>query len=218
MASAPLALFFGEDSNDTNSLIHLTHALLPQDFPLDTKALRRPPVLRRGTSIEKKKSMAQDIAGFANVLSRRRNHVAVIAHRDCDQCEDSHEANATELEAELRAAGVASAVAAVPAWELETWIMLFPAEIAATRRCWQKVDYSRRNVGSIANAKEVLRRDLRPRGRGHSCPDYTESDSITIFRLVSQNRSADDLKKLNSNSLRRFRKRLLDALNIRTES
>lgn len=214
MAAAPLVLFFGEDSNDTNSLTHLARALLPRDVSIDTKTLRRPPILRRDTNLKKKKAVAAEIAGFADVLAKRRKTIIVVAHRDCDECEDSHETNATNLEAELRAAGVSKPVGAVPAWEMETWVMLFPSEIAEARRCWRKVDYSRRSVGLIENAKEVLRRDLRPVGRGHSCPDYSESDSIRIFELVAKNRSADDPKFLKSNSLLRFRSRLFEELEV----
>lgn len=208
MAGCPLVLFFGEDSNDTLALVHLARALLPAKTIIETKSVRRPPMLRRDANPKKRRGMAAEVAGFAEVFTKRRPKVIIVAHRDCDDLEHVHEGNAQALESDLSQAGVKYPVAVTPAWELETWWMLFPEELAQARPCWRKVNYKNRSVGEIKNSKEQLRRDLRPARKVVSCPDYSESDSIKIAQLIEQNRSADNTNKLRSPALMRFRNKL----------
>jgi hypothetical protein len=77
-------------------------------------------------------------------------------------------------------------IAAVPAWEMETWWMLFPEALSRVRACWRKVDYTKRKVGLIENSKEVLQKDLRPKQKnGRKCPDYAESNSERIAEEIA---------------------------------
>ena len=66
-------------------------------------------------------------------------------------------AEAEALKRELHDAGVADVVAATPAWEIETWWMLFPHALARVRGCWRPVDYSTRHVGRIQDAEASAR-------------------------------------------------------------
>ena len=62
--------------------------------------------------------------------------------------------------------------------------MLFPDALHATRGCWRSVNYGSKNVGIIANSKERLRRDLRPKKNANECPDYIERDSVKLASKV----------------------------------
>lgn len=202
----PLALIFGEDQNDTRAIRHLVNALIPPDQQIDCKPVRDPPILSRGASREKRNKLARAIA-IAVSHERRKRQVAVIVHRDCDACEDAHIAHADEIVKDLREQGVDGVIPAVPAWEIETWWMLFPEALHACRRCWERVDYSSKNIGNIEHSKEVLTRDLRPRGKLQTkCPDYAESDSVKIAELILHHRLCDDEGRLRrSKSLLEFR-------------
>jgi hypothetical protein len=215
MAARTLVLFFGEDQNDTQALISLSRALLPLDAPMDTKHLRRPPILRRDAAPKKRQSMASEIASFAQVLGVRRR-VAVVVHRDCDAVEPRHIDEAATLKADLVAAGVPNPVPATPAWEIETWWMMFPDALAATRDCWRRVNYGRANVGMIENAKERLTRDLRPANR--RCRDYAESDSIAIGGAIDRGRMTPRHDGPTSASLKAFQTSLRAALGYTDEA
>jgi hypothetical protein len=100
--------------------------------------------------------------------------------------EPAHRAEAEALRRVLSLAGITDVVAATPAWEIEAWWMLFPEALAATRRCWRVVDYANRHVGLIRNAKEQLRRDLRPvvRDARVRCKDFVESDGVRVAEEI----------------------------------
>ena len=214
MPLAPLVLFYGEDSNDTHALINLSRALLPKGVEFDAMPVRRPSILRRDANPGKRRRMAEEIAGLAISFASRRTQVTVVAHRDCDETDEDHENHANELEEDLQKCGVPNAIAATPAWEIETWWMLFPNELSKTRPCWAKVSYRNRDVGQIANSKDTLRRDLRPKERGNKCPDFVESDGIKLSRLILQDRAADQVNSLRSKSLQRFRLKLREYFNV----
>lgn len=209
LVASRLVLFFGEDVNDANALMHLAKALAPAGVEIEMKYLRRPPILRRDSGNRKRRGMASEIAGFAEILGKRR-HVIVVVHRDCDQLEPAHVADSEDLYNDLVGAGVPNPVPATPAWEMETWWMLFPEALALTRKCWNKIDYGSVSVGMIANAKERLRRDLRP--KNVRCRDYCESDSGTIASFIAQHSLADEKTCSRSESLREFRQRFQNAL------
>ena len=204
-----LLLYFGEDVNDTLSLIELSKSLIPSKFTVKHQHIRRPPILRRDASINKRRDMAQEVAGFAKPFAKR-GRTACVVHRDCDDIEPSHVDNATELEADLRACGVPRPVAATPAWEMETWLMLFPAALRAVRGCWSEVSYTNVSVGMISDAKERLRRDLR--SKNAKCKDYAESDSVLVAREINRQGPVNEQTCSRSASLADYRKRLNAAL------
>lgn len=146
--------------------------------------------------------MATRIKNTVAALAKAGDIVAVIAHRDADCHEPDHEAIADALCTELEAAGVPNVVAAVPAWETEAWIMLFPDAVANYRPCWTKLDIKGRAVGMIDNAKEDLIRRLRSKIKG--CRDYKESDAPHIAVKIREMNYDFDLPKKKSKSFSDF--------------
>jgi hypothetical protein len=183
----PTILVFGESDNDRAALVDLFRALRPDLASVSMRTMREPLILMKDESLPKTRHKTTDrIAAVVRAEKVSRTVLAVIAHEDCDAVEPAHIALSETIESELIAAGVPSLIAATPAWEIEAWWMLFPAALRATRPCWAATDYAGQHTGKIENAKERLRRDLRPtdrRGRG-TCPDYAESDGIKIATNV----------------------------------
>lgn len=182
-------LVFGEDHNDQVAICTLIQALKRRDADVKAEPRKRPLVLARGAAPKKRRTMADDIASFVSMASGPGIKVIAVAHRDCDSVEPAHEREIQSLRDDLAAVGVKDALIAAPSWEIEAWWMLFPNALAATRGCWSAVDYAGQSVGQIENAKERLRRDLRPKDTRQraKCPDYTESDSPTIARKIAEN-------------------------------
>lgn len=206
---ATKVIVFGEDDNDRRALVHLIHAILSDVSLAEVKPIRRPIVLARNAEQSgKRRDMATDIAAFWRAEARPGLKLIVVAHRDCDRLEPAHVAETSSLEEELRRAGVPDPVAATPAWEIEAWWMLFPEALARTRGCWRRVNFSG-HVGSIADAKERLTRDLRPIGKAERrrCPDFVESDGIRVAEEVRKVGIAAGVEG-RSHSFRAFRQRL----------
>ena len=209
--SRPIVLIWGESQNDTHALEHLVRGMLPQDkLPVDVKKLRNPTILSRSAQPRKRAEVAKFVAAQERVERKHRAQVVVVAHRDCDAVEPSHVENSAELEAELRAAGVTKPVAATPAWCIENWWMLFPDELSNVRGCWRRLNLGGRDVGQIQDGKRALTEALRPQQAKHSCPDYRESDSISIAQRISAAGAVRHPRKLRSASLTRFRDRLVE--------
>jgi hypothetical protein len=177
-------LIFGEDDNDRRALIHLIQGLLPEGHNPKIEARRRPIILSR--QARARLAMSTEIGALWRAERRRGRSVLVVVHRDCDAVEPAHVWESEALKKELHDVGVTDVVAATPAWEIETWWMLFPEALARVRGCWRAVDYSNREVGRIEDAKERLRRDLRPIGQAarNRCPDFTESDGIRVAQEI----------------------------------
>lgn len=177
-------LVFGEDDNDRRALVSIVKSLAP-NARVETR--HKPMVLsREAEKSGKRRTMAQDISAFVKHSTNKETLATAVLHHDCDAVEPAHVEEANAMRERLRAAGVESIACAHPAWEIETWWMLFPASVQNARGCWRQIDYSRVNVGSITNAKERLKRDLRPAGAAaqKKCKDYSETDSIKIAEHI----------------------------------
>lgn len=188
MSASQVFLVFGEDYNDRAALVYLLRALCPAGAKPTIKNLRQPVVLsRNAVASGKRRKMAEDIAGLAKAHCTSSSKVHVVAHRDCDASEPAHVAEASELEAELMAAGVDNPIAATPAWEIEAWWMLFPLALREVRGCWKHVDYGHQHVGRFKDAKERLVRDLRPDGleKRRRCPEFREEDGVKVAEQVA---------------------------------
>jgi hypothetical protein len=111
--------------------------------------------------------------------------VAVFAHEDSDAVEPAH----VQLEQRIRDAFAARGYdvnPAVPAWEMEAWLMQWPEAFKAYRPKWRSIDaYRGRHLGLIVNAKETLTRALRPAPSAGNVRDYRESDSPALAALVT---------------------------------
>lgn len=197
-------LIFGEDHNDRAAVIHLIRALSPVNSKTNLTPLRKPIILARDASTKKRAKMSDEIANFVRAYQKTGKSVTVIVHRDCDAIEPAHVELAESLKKDLNAAGVRSFVAATPAWEIESWWMLFPKAIGKVCSSWKKVDYGSQWVGQIVNAKERLITDLRPSG-GKKCRDYCESDGIKIAEIISKDRTHISTMKARSDSFAAFK-------------
>lgn len=204
-------LVFGEDHNDCSAISHLVKAILPAGKKPKVTTMRRPIILARDAAGKKRAKMSEEVAQFARGYEKAGKRVTVVAHRDCDALEPAHVSHSAALEADLKAAGVSSPVAACPAWEIEAWWMLFPRAISEVRPAWRKVDYGSQNVGKIQNAKERLTRDLRPPGKPN-CRDFHESDGARIAEHVAKNLSHLERTKAQSESFTAFKAKLLAAM------
>lgn len=207
MSSDQTFLVFGEDYNDRAALVHLVKALCPVEARPTVKNLRQPIVLsRNAVASGKRRKMSEDIAVIARAHASSASKVHVVAHRDCDAPEPAHVAETSTLEAELTAAGVENPIAATPAWELESWWMLFPSTLENVRSCWKKIDYGRQHVGMFKDAKERLKKDLRPDGKEERrrCPDFKEEDGIKIAAQIAMNPKLLDKTFARSDSFTLF--------------
>lgn len=176
-------LIFGEDDNDSHALKHLVEALRPGLAQIKTH--RRPIILSKDAHASKRDEMCREIAKLVGALRVVCEVVSIVAHRDCDAAEPAHVASRESLLRDMRNHALPQPVAATPAFEMEAWWFLWPEALAATRSCWNHVK-SRGHVGKIVNAKEKLRRELRPKGGAVKCPEYAESDSRRIAENVKQ--------------------------------
>jgi hypothetical protein len=195
-----IILIFGESDNDTHALKHLVAALRPELPRAEPR--RHPIILAKGAHERKRDSIAEGIAKLVAAQSVTHEVVSVIAHRDCDAIEPAHTANGKTLLEDMHTRNLPQPIAATPAYEMEAWWFLWPEALAATRPCWNKIK-SRGNVGTIRNAKDELRKELRPKGAGASCPDYAESDSRKIAENVNKLNLVYD-RRGNSESFMEF--------------
>ncbi|WP_225767697.1 hypothetical protein [Inquilinus sp. Marseille-Q2685] len=204
--SQKLILVFGESDNDRRAIIELCSALR-SDAGIHFKPMRDPPVLlKKSERPEKRRKTAEAISTLVKINSKKSPVASVVAHRDCDKIEPSHEELSESIERGLYDAGVPNPVAAAPAYEIEAWWLLFPEALAATCANWEKVDMRSRQVGSIENAKEFLCEALRPKDKAKrmKCKEYVESDSIKIAQNIRKLNLTSKLDRGRSRSFDRF--------------
>jgi hypothetical protein len=166
---------------------------------------RRPTILSREAK-RKRMNMAGEIKAFFDAEKSQSKRVSVVVHRDCDDIEPAHREQERALKELLAGVGLQDAVVAAPAWEIESWWMLFPEALHLARKCWNRIDYGAQHVGMITDAKEKLRRDLRPDGaKRRSCPDFVESDGILVSEKISEQRLVHEPINARSDSFKSFR-------------
>ncbi len=200
-------LVFGEDDNDRRAVAHIIRALLPANSKVKITLHQKPVILDRDACKKKRSKMNEEIAKFVRGYQKAGKSVTVIMHRDCDAVEPAHIELAKSLENEISAAGVESFVAATPAWEIESWWMLFPKAIEKVCSSWKKIDYGSKCVGKFVNAKEKLIRDLRP-PNNEKCRDFREADGVRVAEVVSKDPSHITAIKARSDSFVAFKSKL----------
>ena len=180
-----IVLVFGESENDRRAIRHLVHGLRP-DLKGKVHERRAPLVLVKGSLPEKARENAKDIAALAKAEARHDNVLAVLAHQDCDDIEPAHDGVATKIEVELVAAGCPNPIGVAPAWEIETWWMVFPEAVGKVVKGWRDPDdWIGKDVGVVPDSKEQLRRAVRPRPKRWPGPrDYEEWDSIAVAENI----------------------------------
>ena len=181
----PLVLVFGESPNDRRAVKLLVEGLR-SDLAGLVEERREPLVLIKKALPKKARSNAEKIAGIARAEAKTRRLIAVLAHEDCDALEPEHVQIAEKLERELADAGCPDPMAVAPAWEIEAWWLAFPEAVGKVVRGWRDPDdWLGKHVGVVKDAKEELRRAVRPRARHKSPPrEYEERDSIAIAQNV----------------------------------
>lgn len=207
MSKNVLVFVFGEDKNDSAAIGHLIRGILPAGSNITIRPLRDPPILRNDSAVVKRQAMSEKIFGIVNAFQRSGANVLVVAHRDCDDIEPAHVKATEALEASLRQAGIKFVVAATPAWEIETWWMLFPEVFPNICSSWSKIDYGSSNVGMISNSKERLARDLRSKS-GKRAPEFREQHGIDVARFVAENRELVAKIRARCGSFENFNKSL----------
>lgn len=183
----PRVLIFGEDRHDGDAIRELIKAISPS-LPVPT-VLREPVVYIKGADPAKIKKNADKIAGAVDAEREKGPIKAIFVHQDCDACEPAHVPLARTIEGALAVAGVENGHAVTPAWELETWWLLWPKAVKAVSAQWRAPDqYSGKDLGRIRDAKEVLKRAIRPAGlkKDQKFHEYTESDSPLIAAKVRE--------------------------------
>lgn len=186
----PIVLVFGESEHDRRAIRRLVEGLRP-DLAGLVEERREPLVLIKRALPDKARSNAEKIAGIARAEARTRKVVAVLAHEDCDALEPEHIRVAEKLEKELSRAGCPNPTAVTPAWETETWWLIFPEAVGKVVQGWRDPDdWLGKDVGRVEHAKEKLARAVQPRPPRKAPPrGYHERDSIAI----AQNIVADGL-------------------------
>lgn len=172
-----LVLVFGEDETDRGAVKELIFGLRP-NFSGKIKTVRQPPVYSKDINRKSARSHVRRMCGVIAAEQATADVVAVFVHRDCDAPEPAHHQQSAELQGEFGACGY-SVLAVTPAWELESWLFLWPDAVAPHRPSWNRVHrYSGQHVGLIPNAKEEFRRAVRSPGmKGR---DYRPSDAPAI--------------------------------------
>ena len=206
----PRVLVFGEDPNDTEAIKELFRALRPK--APSPKTLRAPLVLVKGRDADGVRSNAEDAARAVTRAAGVRYDVElVIAHEDCDAVEPAHLPLAARIEASWGEALGVPVIGVAPAWETEAWFYLWPDAVAAVNGSWRPLPRKARNVGKIQNAKEELRRNLRPGGKARA-DDYQESDAPRIAAKVRERGEVNrPVENVTSDSFAEFKKKVLAA-------
>jgi hypothetical protein len=198
-------VIIGESDNDTEAIGHLFRALR-SDFEGTIHARRDPPLLIKDATPEKLPGRASVLSAIIRSEALAADVVCVLAHEDCDAVEPAHIPLSQKIEDSFNREGIA-ANAATPAWEMETWLFLWPEASKKYRPKWRQPDrYNGTNVGMLTNAKEKFKAELRPKGAAASAGvrDYRETDAPAIVNKIRELGIIDSPSAI-SNSYSRFR-------------
>jgi hypothetical protein len=181
----PAVLVFGEDQNDREVLCALIGSLRP-DLEKAARPLRQPLTLVKGAGKAVAARRSGKLIATVRAYAVKEPVRCVFLHEDTDDFEPSHQELVQKIETNF-GGGEFPVYAAVPAWEMETWLFLFPEAIATYRPSWRSIGaYKNRDLGKIRNAKENLRKSLQPPGRSVNVREYEESDSPRIVRIAAE--------------------------------
>jgi len=177
-------VILGEDDNDRRSLQILVAGLRPDLDRGVLKPLRKPMALVRNVPPDRLPSQAVRSAAVLRAFNAVTPIRCVLMHEDADDVEPAHEALIAKVESAYKS-WPWPVHAVVPAWETETWWFLFPDAVQAVRPSWRRPDqHAGRDVGRIGNAKEALKRAVRPSGAKPTFVGYTEADSVAIAEKI----------------------------------
>ncbi|MEU3765282.1 hypothetical protein AB0E55_09515 [Amycolatopsis keratiniphila] len=179
-------LFFGEDDHDAKAIKLLFLGLRESQSNVKAKVLRQPISLVKGLDSAKQRRRVEMVTATVRALNTQLPVLATVFHEDADKCEPAHIPIEKEILA-LYSGLPGTVIAAIPAWELESWWFLFPTATGSVRSSWRDPDqHVGKEVGKITNAKEALKLCVRPNGvrRGPRFPEYEEADSERIAEKI----------------------------------
>jgi len=189
-SARPTVLIYGESPNDTRAIAALIEGLCPA-LVGRVKPRRSPLMLIKGLEFGQLGGPARKTATAIRAELAVSDVTCVFLHEDADAVEPAHEPLCVQKETALQGVGC-SVYAVTPAWEIEAWWLMWPVEVQQHNPSWRRPDrYVGRSVGEIANAKEVLRRLLRPPGVSGNFRDYEELDSPGIAARVRDSGKAN---------------------------
>lgn len=181
----PLVVFYGEHPHDAAAVKILFQGLRPDLAPNRTRVLKAPPSLVKGVEAAKRRTRASRVLATLRALKVSEGLRAAVFHEDADDVEPGHERLETNIK-RTYASAPCEVVAAVSAWEIEAWWLMFPDAVGAVCTSWNVPDkYVGRSVGLIRNAKEELARCVRTQSikRGKA-REYHEKDCELIARAI----------------------------------
>ncbi len=200
-----VVVIIGESEYDTATISQLFRALRP-DFTGAVRARKDPPLLIKNATPGNLPNRANILAALVRSEELTADVVCALAHEDCDAVEPAHMALSNKIESLFKERGI-NAYAVTPAWEMETWLFLWPEASKQYRPKWRRPDsYNGTNVGMLSDAKEKFKRALRPStpAARAGVRDYRESDAPMIAAKVLELAIIDRLSA-TSNSYTRFR-------------
>jgi hypothetical protein len=196
-----MILVFGEDHNDAQSVAAFVKLVLGEGAKI--KPMRRPLVLANRDSAKFKATKNADHIAQAVGLAQMKGSVTcAVIHRDADRIEPGEDGERKSITETYSGTLDCSVIAAVPAWEMEAWLMLFPDALAAYRPCWKRLSLKGRRPGAIRDAKEALIRMLRSGDR--KCRDYKELDAPGVAEKVLSLKVDLEAAVANSTSFGKF--------------
>ncbi len=180
-------IFFGEDDHDRNAIKILFFELNQNSSKLQSKLLRKPLSFVKGVDQAKRCDRVSKVRAAVRAVDAVTPVFATVFHQDADDCEPAHVAVETDIKS-VYSSLPGAIVAAVPAWELESWWFLFPSAVGSLHYTWRDPDqYVGKDVGKIQHSKERLVACVRPSSlkRGARFASYAEGDSERIaMRIV----------------------------------
>ena len=175
-------LVFGENFNDTRAIRELIAALCP-GIEAYIEIRKTPIILMKQVTGMKLRSKAQQLARILRAERRLRDIECVFIHEDADALEPAHASLARKIEESVAAEGE-SIHAVVPAWEIESWWLLWPDVLGSCRESWRSpTEFRGMNIGLVADAKEALRNALRTANSNRGA-EYKERDSVMIAAAI----------------------------------
>jgi hypothetical protein len=185
---AAIALIFGENKHDTDSVKELLVALHPE-LEGRLQSRREPTKELKHTPPEEFPAKVKTVLALADVEEVKASVRCLVVHEDCDEVENAH----IQLTAQVEAAYTTAdrpAFAATPAWEIEAWWFMWP-ECAKIKPSWrQPDDHVNKNVGKISHAKQAFERAVTPKNlrtyERSAFRGYIEADSPRIARRVRE--------------------------------
>lgn len=179
-------LVFGEDENDKETVRQFIEALCPS-LTGKVAPVRHSPVLLKDVPESEIPSRVERICALIDAEQAVNDVIAIFIHEDCDAVHPSHQALYEKIRIGYEETGY-TVIPVTPSWETESWLFLWPQAMQALRPKWASASkYRGRDTGYIENAKEELRRALRPSGAASGkVRDYRESDAPQIAAKVRE--------------------------------